>query len=79
MKNPSYKNENVERRYLNNVQNNHFLKVKDSLLELGKGFIEFKDRGLKGREVKIKREIEELFFNSIIVSTNEMDKFEHKK
>ena len=35
-----------------------------------------KDRGLKYREVKIKREIEELFFKSIIVSIDDMDKFE---
>ena len=36
------------------MQKNQFLKVKDSLLELEKYFIELKDR-----EVKIKREIEE--------------------
>ena len=36
------------------MQKNQFLKVKDSLLELEKYFIELKDR-----EVNIKREIEE--------------------
>ena len=41
---------------LNNMQNNQFLKVKNSLLELEKGFIELKI-------VKIKREIEELLLN----------------
>ena len=46
------------------MQKNQFLKVKDSLLELEKYFIELKDR-----EVKIKREIEEW---SVIVSTDEM-------
>ena len=41
---------------LNNMQNNQFLKVKNSLLELEKGFIELKI-------VKIKREMEELLLN----------------
>ena len=44
------------------MQKNQFLKVKNSLLELEKDFIEVKDRELKEREVKIKREIEELIF-----------------
>ena len=38
-----------------------------------------KDRGLKDRKVKIKREIEELFFKPIIVSLDDMDKFEQKE
>ena len=41
---------------------------KNSLLELEKDFIDLKDIELKDREIKIKREIEELFFKSIIVS-----------
>ena len=44
MKNPSYKNKNIERKYLNNMGKNLFLKVKNSLLELGKDFIELRDR-----------------------------------
>ena len=79
MENPSYKNENIERKYLNNMQKNQFLKVSNSLLELEKDFIELKDTELKDREVDIKREIEELFFKPIIVSTDEMDKFEQKE
>ena len=39
-----------------------FLKVKNSLLELEKDLTELKDRELKGRVAKIKREIEELLF-----------------
>ena len=74
MENPSYKNENIERKYLNNMQKNQFLKVSNSFLELEKDFIELKDR-----EVEIKKEIEELFFKPIIVSTDEMDKFEQKE
>ena len=76
MENPNYKNENVERIYLNNLQKNQFLKVKNSLLELEKDFTELKDRELKDGEVKIKREIGELFFKLIILSVDDMGKFE---
>ena len=38
-----------------------------------KNLIELKDRELKNREVKIKREIEKLFFKLIIVSKDNMD------
>ena len=44
-----------------------FFKVNNSLLELEKFFIEFNDIELKDREV------------SIIVSINDMDRFEKKK
>ena len=37
-----------------------------------------KDRETKDREVKIKREIEELFSKRIIVFLDDMDKFEKK-
>ena len=33
MENSSYKNENIETKYLKNMRKNHFLKVKNSLLE----------------------------------------------
>ena len=38
-----------------------------------------KERELKDRGVKTKREIEELFFKSIIVSVNDMDNYEQKE
>ena len=38
-----------------------------------------KDRELKDSEVKIKIEIEELFFTSNIMSTDEMEKFEQNE
>ena len=38
-----------------------------------------KDRELKDREVKIKREIEELFFKITIVSIDDMKKFDQKE
>ena len=57
---------------------NQFLKAKNSLLELEKDFEELKDRKIKDREVKIKRQLEELFFKPIIVSIDDMDKSEQK-
>ena len=57
------------------MRENQFLKVKNSL---GKDFIESKDSELKDRKVKIKREIEQLFFKPIIVSIDHTDKFEEK-
>ena len=61
----NFKNENIEKKYLNNMQKSRFLKVKNSLLELKKAFIELKDR-INDREFKIKREIEELFLNQLL-------------
>ena len=34
MENPDYIKENVERKYLNNMQENHFLKMKNSLFKI---------------------------------------------
>ena len=79
MKNPNYKNKNIAEKYLNNMQKNQFLNVKNSLLELEKDFIELKDRVLKNTDVKIKGEIEQLFCKLIIVSIDDMDKFEQKE
>ena len=61
------------------MRKNQFLMVKNRFLELEKDFTELKDRELKDREVKIKREIEELFFKFIIVSVDDMDRFEKKE
>ena len=79
MENPDYKKENIDRKYLNKTQENQFLKIKYSLLELEEDFIKLKDRELNNREIKIKREIEELFFKPIIVSIDDMDQFEEKE
>ena len=49
---------------------NQLLKVKNSLWELEKEFIQLKDRELKDREVKIKRDIQELFLKMIWISLN---------
>ena len=59
------------------MRKNKFLKVKIVLLELERIFIEFK--GIEDIEVKIKREIKELFFKPIIVITDDMDRLEKKE
>ena len=74
MGNQSYKNENIERIYLNIMQKNQFLKVKNNLLELEKDFIDLKDIELKDRVIKIKKEIEKE-----IVSIEAMDRFEEEE
>ena len=38
MENLDYNNENIEKKYLENMQNNQFLKGNNSLLELEKDF-----------------------------------------
>ena len=79
MENLDYKNENVERKYFKNIQNNQFLKVKNTLLELKKYFMELKDIELKDRQEKIKREVEELFYKLIIMSKDDMGKSEEQE
>ena len=41
--------------------------------------MELKDKELKDRAEKIQREIEELFYQAIIVSKDDMDKFEEQE
>ena len=71
MENLSYKNE--DRKYMNNMQNNQFLKIKNSLFELERDFIELKDR-----EVKIKGETEEPSYNRSL-SIDDMDRLGKRK
>ena len=66
MENSNYKEKNNDIKYLNNIWKNQFLKLKNSLLDSEKDFIELKDRELKDREENIKREIEELFLNQLL-------------
>ena len=61
------------------MQKNLVLKVKNRFLKLEKDFIDPKDTELKDREIKIKREIEELFIKSIFVSIEDMKRFEKKE
>ena len=60
------------------MRKNRFLKVKNSLLELEKDFIELKDIELKDREVIIKRD-RTAIFKPIIVSVDDMAKFEQNE
>ena len=61
------------------MRNSQFFKVKNSLLVLEKDFKELNDKELKDREEKVKREIEKLFYKSITVSKDDMDKFEEQE
>ena len=61
------------------MQKNQFPKVKNSLLELEKDFMDLKDKELKNRKEKIKRGTKELLFNLIIVSKDGMGKFEQQE
>ena len=53
--------------------------MKNSLLDLENFFTELKGIELKDRKDKIKKEIEKLFNKSIIVSKNDIDKFEEQE
>ena len=66
-------------KYLNNMRKTQFLKVKNSLLVLKKDVTGLGDRELKETEVQIKREIEDLLFKPIIVSIDDMNKFEQNE
>ena len=58
----NYKNENTETKYLNNIRKSRTLKVKNSLLELKKDFKELRDRELKDRGIKIRKD----FLNQLL-------------
>ena len=79
MENLDYKNKKFDRKYLKNRQSNQFLKVKNSLLESEKIFMEVKHRKLKNREEKIEKEIEIPFYEPIIVPKDDMNKFKEQE
>ena len=70
---------NFEKIQSNIVRKKQFLKVKNNLLELEKDFIDLKDIELKDKEIKIKKEIEKLFFKPTFVSMEDMDWFEDEE
>ena len=63
---------------LNKYVKQQFLKVKDSLLELEKDFIESKDRELKDKEVKKKERWKNYFLNRLLC-LQMYNKFEKKR
>ena len=67
------KNGDIDRKLLENMLKNQFLKIKNSLLKLEKKFLELKDKELKDRDIKVIKEIEQLFFEPIKVSKYDMD------
>ena len=72
MENQTIRMKIIREKYFKNMLNNQFL-------ALGNFFLESKDRKLKDREEKIKRETEELFYKPVIVSKDDMDKFEEQE
>ena len=74
--NQDYKNQNIERKYLQNMQYNQFLRVKNSLFWLEKDFTELKYIELKDRIEKIKKEIDKLINKLVIVPKDDMVRFE---
>ena len=79
MENQTERMKILREKYFKNMLKKQFLKVKDSPLELEKDFMELKDRELKDREKKVKREIKELFYKPIIVFKDDMEKFEEQE
>ena len=79
LKHSNYKNESIEAKYLNNVQKDRSLKVKNCLLQWENDFIELKDREIKDIEIKVKSEIEELFSKPMLVPIDDMGKFEQNE
>ena len=78
MENSNYKNKNLETKYLNNIPKYRLLKVNNSILEFEKDLIELKYRELKDMEVKIKT-ARKIIFKPILVSIDDVDKFEQKQ
>ena len=66
MENQNYKNENIEREFLNNCKKKQFLKVKNSLLEWENNSIVLKDSELKDREKKLKERWKNYFLNRLL-------------
>ena len=79
MENQTIRMKVLGEKYLKNLLNSQFLKLKNNFLKLGKDIIELNNIGLKDREIKIKREIEKLFLEPVIVSIGDMNKFEKNK
>ena len=47
MENTNYKSQTIDKKYLENLQENQFYIVKNSFSELEKDFIELKDRKIR--------------------------------
>ena len=79
MENQTIRMKVLGEKYLKNMQNSQLLKVKNNFLRLEKDVIELNGIELKDREIKIKREIEKVFLEPVIVSIGDMNKFEKNK
>ena len=76
---PKLKKREYWEKIVRNCDKESFLKSENSLFKLEKAFIELEDTELKDRELKIKKDIEELFIKLIIVSIEDMDRFEEEE
>ena len=65
MNHQNYNNKHTQIKYLINILKTRILKVINSLLELEKDFKKLKDKELNDREIKIKKETEELSLNQL--------------
>ena len=75
MENSNYKNENTERNQLKEP----IFKRKEQSFRIRKRFYRIGRQEIKRDRIKIKREIEELYFKPIIVSVDDVNKFEEKE
>ena len=79
MENLGYKNKNIEKKYIKNMQNNQVLKVKNSFLELENDFMELKDKELKDSEQKIKKIQKNCFTSRLLCLKMIWISFKNKK
>ena len=79
MENLNYKNANIERKYLKKYAKEPIFKGKEQSFRIRKRFYRIERQRIKRQRSKIKREVEELFFELIILSIDDMDKFEQKE
>ena len=63
-------------KYLKKYRKNRILKVKNSRFELENYLKEWKDRKLKNIKIKIRKEIEDLFFKPVITPIEDKNIFE---
>ena len=79
LKQPNYKKQSIETKYLNNTQKKHILKGKEQLFRIRKRFYRIKRWRIKTQRTKKYKRNRRLFFKPIIVTIDNMDRFEQKE
>ena len=72
MENLNYKKKNIERKYFKIMRKNQSFRVR-------KRFYRIERYRIERQKSKNKKEIGELFFKSIILSADDIDRFEKRK